>query len=285
MRSVRQPGAPQQPRIIACPAETMAMQLALPAGANFLQAIADAFAAEGIASGVLELENIPLAPMAYVMPALSKTGENAAFYSDIFRPPGITIIEHGALTFGRRDGAPFFHCHAIWKEADGRRSGGHILPDQTCLAKDTTVEALGIKGAVFESQYDPETNFTLFGPVASGMVPARVDGYAIRLRPNQDFCSALEQFCTDKGIRHARLRGGVGSTIGARFSDGRSVDNFATEVFIRSGTVYVKNAHISAQVDAGLVDFTGALASGILKRGDNPVLMTFELILEILERN
>jgi len=25
-----------------------------------------------------------------------------------------------------RDGAPFFHCHALWTEADGRAGGGHI---------------------------------------------------------------------------------------------------------------------------------------------------------------
>ena len=63
-----------------------------------------------------------LGPFAYVMPALSKTGANAAFYSDTFRPSGVTRLKLGAMTLGERDGAPFFHCHGLWTEADGRAS-------------------------------------------------------------------------------------------------------------------------------------------------------------------
>ncbi|MFY8157778.1 MAG: DUF296 domain-containing protein, partial [Rhabdaerophilum sp.] len=36
---------------------------------------------------------------------------------------------------------------------------------------------------------------------------------------------------------------------------------------------------LRARIDAALVDLTGDLAEGRLKRGANPVLMTFELIL------
>ena len=52
-----------------------------------------------------------LGPFAYVMPALSKTGANAAFYSDTFRPKDVTQLKFAAMTLGERDGAPFFHCH------------------------------------------------------------------------------------------------------------------------------------------------------------------------------
>jgi hypothetical protein len=34
-----------------------------------------------------------------------------------------------------------------------------------------------------------------------------------------------------------------------------------------------------ATIDGALVDYTGATAEGMLTRGDNPVLMTFELVL------
>ena len=37
-----------------------------------------------------------LGPFAYVMPALSKDGDHAAFYSDTFRPAGITRPKMGA---------------------------------------------------------------------------------------------------------------------------------------------------------------------------------------------
>ena len=33
-----------------------------------------------------------------------ETGEHAAFYSDIFRPAGVTRLGMGAMTFGQRDG-------------------------------------------------------------------------------------------------------------------------------------------------------------------------------------
>ena len=59
--------------------------------------------------------------------------------------------------------------------------------------------------------------------------------FALRLRPNQDFAAALENFCRQRGIFRARLHGGVGSTIGAHFTDGRNVVPFATELAIRSG--------------------------------------------------
>jgi hypothetical protein len=36
-------------------------------------------------------------------------------------------------------------------------------------------------------------------------------------------------------------------------------------------------------LDVGLVDYTGGLAQGRLVRGDNPVLMTMELVLEALD--
>ena len=174
------------------------------------------------------------------MPALSKTGENAAFYSDTFRPAGVTRLKTGAMTLGERDGAPFFHCHALWTEADGRVNGGHILPEETIVAEPFEVEAFGIDGAVFAAEPDPETNFKLFGPVARDATAPKPTSraFALRLRPNQDFAGALEDFLPrSTASSRARIHGGVGSTIGARFTDGRSVVPFATELAIRSGTI------------------------------------------------
>ena len=282
-RSIVQPGPAPHDRIVAVEARGASFSFDLEPGVPLVEAVRLGFADHGFDGGVVEFAGVALSPFAYVMPALSKTGENAAFYSDIFRPPGISIIDHGSMTFGRRDGGPFFHCHALWTEADGKRTGGHILPDETTVARRTTVNALGIDGAIFEANPDPETNFKLFGPVAA---PSRGAGsgrvLALRLRPNQDFFGALERFCSERGIEHARIRGGVGSTIGARFADGRVVENFATEVYIVDGVVRrVSSGGCECQAEVGLVDYTGRVEKGLLKRGDNPVLMTFELALEV----
>lgn len=280
-RGIRQPGPALEPRIVAVPGRARAFGLTLKPGETLLEGVRRGFAAEGFASGALDVGGLALGPFAYVMPALSTDGANAAFYSDIFRPQGVSRIEAGAMSFGRRDGAAFFHCHALWREADSRLTGGHVLPAETRVAERVTLNAIGIAGARFEADHDPETNFTLFGPVASaGESASGAEAHLLRLRPNQDFTTAIEAFCKERGIASARIGGGVGSLIGARFVDAPPVDNFATEIFISGGSVAPGPAgELEAAIEIGLVDFTGAVARGRLERGRNPVLMTFELML------
>jgi predicted DNA-binding protein with PD1-like motif len=285
MRRIAQPGPPAPERIQWVEARGRAFAFTMEAGLPLLEAARRGFAAEGFAGGVLRWTGGVLGPFAYVMPALSKTGENAAFYSDTFRPAGITRLTTAAMTLGQRDGAPFFHCHALWTEADGRASGGHILPEETVVTEPFAVEAFGIDGATFLAEPDPETNFKLFGPVSSAASGADTTkrAFALRLRPNQDFAGALEAFCRERGIVRAKLHGGVGSTIGARFVDDGTVEPFATELAVRSGAVAPgAGGALEAELDVVLVDYTGGLAEGRLMRGDNPVLMTMELVLEVL---
>ena len=112
---------------------------------------------------------------------------------------------------------------------------------------------------------------------AGAKTPSRA--FALRLRPNQDFAGALETFCRERGISRAKLHGGVGSIIGARFADGRIVEPFATELAIGSGVIAPSaGGALEAQLDIAVVDYLGGLAEGRLVRGDNPVLMTMELV-------
>src|SRR5271156_4972601 len=147
MRRIEQPGLPNPVRIQWVEARARAFSFTLQAGLPLLEAARRGFAAEGFAGGVLNIRHGALGPFAYVMPALSKTGENAAFYSDTFYPVGITRLKLASMTLGARDGAPFFHCHGLWSEADGRLSGGHVLPEETIVAEPFGVEAFGIDGA------------------------------------------------------------------------------------------------------------------------------------------
>jgi predicted DNA-binding protein with PD1-like motif len=304
MRSIAQPGPAAPERIQWVEARGRAFSFTLQAGLPLLEAASRGFAAEGFAGGTLNIGAGALGPFAYVMPALSKNADNAAFYSDTFRPAGVTRLKMAAMTLGQRDGAPFFHCHALWTEADGRAGGGHILPEETLVAEPFVVEAFGVEGADFTAEPDPETNFKLFGPVPiafssevgtgsreenASKIEAATDArttsraFALRLRPNQDFAGALETFCRERGIVSARLRGGVGSIIGARFVDGRSVEPFATEMAVSSGVIASgAGGELEATLDVALVDYLGGLAEGRLTRGDNPVLMTMELVLEVL---
>jgi predicted DNA-binding protein with PD1-like motif len=286
MRRIEQPGPPAPERIQWVEGRGRAFAFTLQAGLPLLEAARRGFAAAGFTSGALNMRGGALGPFAYVMPALSKTGANAAFYSDTFRPDGVTRLKMGAMTLGARDGAPFYHCHALWSEASGRINGGHMLPEETIVAEPFEVEAFGIDGAAFTAELDPETNFKLFGPVAIAATGAKTSSraFALRLRPNQDFAGALEGFCRQHGIFRAKIHGGVGSTIGAQFTDGSRTVPFATELAIRAGTITAgPGGALQAELDIALVDYLGGLAEGRLVRGDNPVLMTMELVLEVLE--
>jgi len=285
MRRITQPGLPTPDRVQWVEAGGRNFTFTMEAGMSLLKAARRGFAAHGFAGGTLNIKRGALGPFAYVMPALSETGAHAAFYSKTFRPEGETRLTQGTMTLGERDDAPFFHCHGLWLEACGRANGGHVLPEETVVAEPFEVEAFGLDGAVFRAEPDRETNFTLFGPVACtrrGLdAPARA--LPLRLRPNQDFAHSLEAFCRTHNIGRARVRGGVGSTIGARFTDGRSVEPFATELTVTKGSIGpAAGGELEAELDVALVDHTGALAEGRLIRGDNPILMTMELVLEVL---
>jgi predicted DNA-binding protein with PD1-like motif len=107
--------------------------------------------------------------------------------------------------------------------------------------------------------------------------------FALRLRPNQDFAGCLEAFCRAHGIARAKIHGGVGSTIGARFTHGGVTEPFATELAVTAGTIVQGSSGApEAALDIALIDYTGGIAEGRLIRGDNPVLMTMELVLEVL---
>lgn len=286
MRNIKQPGAPVTQRVQWVEARGRPFSFTLPAGLPLLEAARRGFAAEGFASGALNFGHGGLGPFGYVMPALSKTGENAAFYSDTYRPAGVTRTRLGSMTLGMRDDAPFFHCHGLWTEADGKASGGHMLPGETVVAEPFEVQAFGVDGAMFTAEPDPETNFKLFGPVVSASTGARTTSraFALRLRPNQDFAICLEAFCRAQGIARAKIHGGVGSTIGARFTHGGVTEPFATELAITAGTIAPgMSGALEAALDVALIDYTGGIAEGRLVRGDNPVLMTMELVLEALD--
>jgi predicted DNA-binding protein with PD1-like motif len=270
MRHVRQPGPVAAARAVAVPVQSIPLDAWLPPGEPLLDALHRLVAAVGGESACLALQGGALGPFGYVMPALSPDAAHAAFYSAPFRPGGAAALEAGAVTVGWRDGLPFFHAHAIWCEADGARRGGHLLPEETRIAAPIRVTGAAIRGARFEAVQDAETGFRLFEPVPTE-APDAPDALALRLRPNQDITRALEAQAAAAGFARARVLGGVGSVIGARFVDAPPVEPFATEMFLAGGEVDA--------LEAALVDMTGALSAGVLVPGDNPILMTLEVLL------
>ena len=283
MRRILHPGTPSQQRVQVTACQARVVEFELPLGRSLLATLSDALACRGANSGVLRLQGGAFFPLAYVMPELSRTPEHAVYFSDRFEAPSPVRLESACVTFGQRDAGPWLHCHAVWREADGTRRCGHLLPEECVVVETVQASLCLLQDAEFRVRPDAESRFSLFKPEALAPAgradPARA-ALAVQVGPNEDICSAIESACRDHGVVSATVHGGVGSLVGAAFEDGSTVEPFVTEVLVRAGRVYPDaEGAPRAQLDVELVDYLGGMAQGRLQRGRNAVLVTFELVL------
>lgn len=273
MRTLVQPGPVAPVRIDARGGEAETLSFALAPGLTLHDAVAGPMAAAGFQGGTVEVRGGVLNPFRYVMPGPPDDQTHVAYFTVPRAPAGDTRLERANLTFGWAEGAPFLHCHAVWIEPDGARRGGHILPRETVLAAPAAAQAWGFRDVRVETGFDAETNFTLFG-----VAGADRDGRAVaaRVKPNLDITEAMEAMARARGWADATVRGSLGSLVGARFADGRVVPDLATEVLVRDGLVRGG----VAMLDLAVVDMAGAVHEGRLARGQNAVLITFDLVVE-----
>jgi predicted DNA-binding protein with PD1-like motif len=250
------------------------LRFVLRAGLSLTEALTGPLVEAGFQSATLVIAGGTLNPFRYVMPGPADDASHVAYFTAPRAPEGVTRIERANATFGWSDGKPFLHCHAAWIEPDGSRRGGHILPHESVVCEETPVEAWGFRDIRVATAPDAETNFTLLQP--SGGTAADARGLFARIKPNEDITLAVEAAAAEHGLRNAVVRGSLGSLIGARFTDGTDVPDHATEVLVREGSV----RDGIATLDLLVVDMAGQVHGGILARGQNPVCITFDLILE-----
>jgi predicted DNA-binding protein with PD1-like motif len=259
MRTIAHPGPLSPDRWRSIPATGRWERLTLRTGLTVNEAVARAFAEAGFAGGYARLGGLFLAPLRYVIPAASD-GRHAAWYSETFAPEGIGRIEQAGAVVGIRDGASFLHCHGSWRHADGSRRMGHLLPHDSVLERDCIIDVLGIAGATFEAEEDPETAFKLFAPRArtsEGAAGARA--ILCTVRPNEDVSLVIEAVCREYGIGHAQVHG-IGSLVGADFEDASHFPSYATEVLIREGSVRPGPDGPLCRLDIVLVGMDGSTA-------------------------
>jgi predicted DNA-binding protein with PD1-like motif len=274
MRRLQQPGPAHPERITWFRGEPVPLWFTLPVGATLNAALTRPLVEAGLQSATLVFRDAALSPFRYVMPGPADDASHVAYFSTPRAPAGVSRIEQANATFGWAGDEPFVHCHAAWTEPDGRRRGGPILPRETTVAEAAEVAAWGFADIRMKAAADEETNFTLFQP--SGPSAPGAGGIVARVKPNEDILSAIGAICRDTGIRDAAIRGSLGSLIGARFTDGRQVDDHATEVLVRQGWVRDGEPALELLV----VDMQGTVHQGWLARGENPVCITFDLVLE-----
>jgi predicted DNA-binding protein with PD1-like motif len=276
MRRLTQPGPVHPERIEMCEGRSRRLEFSLQPGLTLNEALTRPLVDAGMTCAALVFQGGALGPFSYVMPGPPTDDAHVAYFSAPRSPPGETVVEIANATFGWRDGAPFVHCHGAWIEEGTRRRGGHMLPHETIVAHETTVHAWALTDVEIRAEPDAETNFTLFGPVA-GRVATDGDWTIVaRIRPNEDITVAIERIASRHHMHSAIVRGSLGSLIGARFTDGSRVEDHATEVLVQSGHFH----NGEAVLDMLVVDMSGHVHEGRLTRGDNPVCITFELVLE-----
>jgi predicted DNA-binding protein with PD1-like motif len=282
-RRLVQPGPIAPARFESVEGRGRHLAFATPTGVSLLDALTAPLLARGWEGGALALSGGAFSPFAYVRPAHAPDERHVAYYSETFRPEGETRLERATATFGYREGLPFVHVHGVWIEPGGERRGGHVLPHEAVVHAPVAVEAWGSPQVRIAARDDPETGFTLFHPHA--LEPAETIGgprlVVARIRPNEDACLAVEAVCRAHGLRRARVRGSVGSLVGAIFADGSGTPDIATEALVIEGRVAADDGgEPRASLRVALADMSARIHEGDLVRGANPVCITFELTLE-----
>eukprot|EP01037_Dinobryon_pediforme_P004626 gene4626-4671_t len=254
MRQIKHPGPVLDSSSMALPSKVRITHAELPVGDTLLTAVTRLLAALDSDSAVLRLSGGAFSNFCYYLPALSDHPEHAVFFSEKMTGTDQVMLEMATVTFGNKDGQPWLHCHAVWLEPGGKTLSGHLVPDEIVVSSPIEAEVCLIESVRFDALFDPETNFSIFKPLAvpapqSTTWPAEEthDALVIRVIPNQDLCQTLEHLCVDQGWQKAQVQGGVGEC--------------------------------RAAIDITLVDFEGKVNRGRIARQSNPVLVTCELVL------
>ncbi|WP_421850379.1 DUF296 domain-containing protein [Oricola sp.] len=248
------------------------IEVTLASGIPLEEAVAKALAPEALDSAWLEIVDAPVDKLGYVIPALATDDQHAAWYSKAY---GFASgrINHLGLIVGRYAGAHFMHGHGLWTGDGEPQAMGHVLPQETVLSEPVHVRGVGLIGAEFDRLPDAETNFELFR--VRQTEPQAADHAAVRLLPNQDFATALDNATSQLGWNNARVYG-IGSLIGAQFEDGSMLDSLPTEFLVTRAV----SGPGGQEPDIAIVGIDGGdIMSGRLSRGQNAVLVTAELVL------
>jgi len=271
---IRHPGPPTTPRRHVVPGAAAPFEFVLGDGEIFLAAVAAAMEAAGCDSAVIRLDGLVIGPYNYVMPDRSPDDQHAAWYSKTHSGKK-AVLDRGTAIVGRRDGAWFLHCHAIWDDEERGRCAGHLLPDQVTIAASYSGTGYAFTGGCFDVTADAETNFSFFRPKKLAET-GKVNAAIVSLAPHEDLSTSVSELTEDLGLGNTDIMG-IGSLIGADFTGAPSMDSPISEVLLLGGAR--RNSGDTPHLPTFCVDPEGNFFEGDIVPGGAPVCVTFELIL------
>ncbi len=242
-------------------------------------AIAKELQSCGFTGAYIRISNAKISKLEYVIPDISSKKDHVVWFSEIYKPIMPGRIEDAGFICGTLLDQAFFHCHGLYKDANGKTLMGHLLSEKSILSSSTHVTGFGFADANFNRKRDLQTGFDLLFPEQIMTAPINPDAILLKISPNIDINETLIEACKNAGWAKASVHG-VGSLIGVEFADGRVMNNFATEVMITNGIVDFDGKFPLVSLEVSAVDSDGNIMQGILASTGNSVLITFELILK-----
>ena len=179
MRTIRQPGTPEKPRLLSVPASNGGeLRLVVAEGRDLVCGLIAALSAQGIRSAAIALVGGTLARARYLTCIPCDDGEHVVAYAPPTEIDGPIAIVGGNGFLGVGEGGqPVLHCHAVLVGSDGKMHGGHLLPSACPVGRGgAIVHAAIIDGATLTIRHDDETNLPVFHPAA--IEPATVESGA-----------------------------------------------------------------------------------------------------------
>lgn len=276
-------------RIVSVASAVEVVRGELPPGAVLIDALWNLMEPTGALAGSAELGPGTFGHLPYVYPAIGEDGYRPMSFTTANRSPGPSLCLGGSATVGRRHGQRFTHTHASWMDGQGCIRGGHLLPEARVGEVPILVVLRALVDAEQISDDDPETGLPTFTPFPRPTDlgrRSRPTGRAVisRVRPGVFIDDAVRQICRGAGFDRAQVRASLGSTVGARLTTAEGVKEVAWPAveytqLVGSGQGMLGSESL-LELQGTLVDIHGDIHHGVVRPGENPVAVTFELYIE-----
>ncbi len=166
MRTIAHPGAPLPARVQAIGVEISSpMRVVVAPGRDLFEVIHETLDATRASGGSFTLEGGTAERVSVMTGGAGRDGLPMGFYGPHAMAAPLAIVAGAGGCGIDAAGERFTHCHAAFRDRDGRLVGGHLIPGETIAAAEgIAIGLVTISGGRFQRRCDPETLFDVFHP-------------------------------------------------------------------------------------------------------------------------